>query len=44
MATQVFERSNSLRNSEENHDRIIFVKFKENLMGSFREEDIQHKS
>ena len=37
---EFLKESNSFKNSEEDHARNISVKFHENLIGSFREEDV----
>ena len=41
MATRVFEiKSNSFKNSEDDHGRNISVKFHQNPISSFTEEDV----
>ena len=37
---EFLKESNSFKNSEEDHARNISVKFHENLIASFREEDV----
>ena len=40
MATRIFEGISLSRNSEKDHGRNISVKFHQNLISSFREEDV----